>query len=208
MDSYEKKLRIIKNNLNVETYKCHINLDKRKQSVGFIGRLSAEKGIMPLLEAAKMIKDSGINFIIAGEGPLKKQVEETIRSPDLSHVSYIGWIEKIEIIKLLNDIRLFILPSAGEGTPYAVLEAMACGTPVLVTKVGGICDLINDKQSGFILPDLKPKTIAKSITEALNYPELNSVAQRGQDYVRKNYSLSVSVTQWKNVLNELIGDYQ
>jgi glycosyltransferase involved in cell wall biosynthesis len=203
LEPFQEKLRIVNNNLDIDSYKNIVKFRERKQIVGFVGRLSGEKGINHLLTSAYILRNSGIDFVIVGDGPLRREVEAGLLSRDLSNVSYLGWIEKSRIVHFYNEIRLLVLPSSGEGVPNAVLEAMACGTPVLATPVGGVADLIVHQQTGFLLPDTRPETIAGAIVEALQSPNLEVIAKRGQDYVRCNYSLPVSSSQWQAILCEV-----
>jgi glycosyltransferase involved in cell wall biosynthesis len=172
--------------------------------VGFLGRLSPGKGITQLLAAAAALRESGIVFRFIGDGPLRGEVETALRRPELSHVEFIGWADADVIVQSLNDFRLLVLPSESEGLPGSVLEAMACGTPVLATAVGAIPDVIQHNVTGFILPDQEPATIARSIQEALNHPDLVAIAKRGQQLVFESYSLSAATREWRDILDRLV----
>src|SRR5919202_3656531 len=138
-----------------------------------------------------------------GDGPLRDDVERALRRPTLSHVALVGWIGSDELVRHLNRFRLLVLPSASEGVPNVVLEAMACGTAVLATPAGGIPDLIRHNVTGFILLARDPTTIANSIRAALNHPDLPAIARRGRSHVLAHYSLAASSTKWGAVLEEL-----
>jgi glycosyltransferase involved in cell wall biosynthesis len=107
------------------------------------------------------------------------------------------------MISHLNNMRLMVLPSAGEGMPNTILEAMACETPVLATPVGGISELIQHQVTGYLLKDRSPETIAKAIVEALADEGLPMVARRAHEYVEQNYSLEASTRRWRSVLEDL-----
>jgi len=101
-------------------------------------------------------------------------------------VMFTGWVPHEELPKYLNDIKLYVLPSYSEGLPKATLEAMACGTPVLVTPVGGIPDVIKDGKTGFITEDNSSECIARNIIRALSHPNLDQSARMGQLLLKRN----------------------
>jgi glycosyltransferase involved in cell wall biosynthesis len=202
LEPYLDKLRIANLYIDTSKYTENISLDSRGRAVGFLGRLSAEKGILNLLDAAQIMYSTGINFMIAGDGPLRKDVEKLLEAPDLAHAKYLGWLGPEEITKFMNGIRIFILPSAGEGIPNSALEAMACGTPVLATPVGGLNELIVESETGYFISDPTPAGLARSILCTLSDPNLAAVALKGKEFVNSNYSLSASSRKWRRVLSE------
>ncbi|HQK83554.1 MAG TPA: glycosyltransferase family 4 protein, partial [Atribacter sp.] len=78
--------------------------------------------------------------------------------------------------------------------------AMACGTPVLATPVGAIPEVIQDGVTGFIMENNTPECIARNVMRALNHPDLEGIAERGRQYVEKNYSFKETLKRWENIL--------
>lgn len=109
----------------------------------FVGRIVENKGINILLAA---IKQTTLRVLIIGEGPLKKELEEKVKSWGIEdQVSFYGWAkDHIEIAELMNKSKLLVMPSYNEGGPRVVVEAMACGVPVLATPVGIVPDLMKN----------------------------------------------------------------
>lgn len=100
-------------------------------------------------------------------------------------------------------MKLLILPSYSEGLPAVILEAMACGTPVLATSVGGITHLIDDTKTGFIMEDNFPETIARNVTRALKFERLDELAQNARSIIEKEFTYDVSEEKWKMVLQNI-----
>jgi len=180
---------------------------QREEIVGYIGGLSKTKGVLNLLQAIPNIlelKKRQIEFLIAGDGDLVNFIREFINKNELTDkVKLLGWIPHRELPKYLNELKLLILASYSEGLPNIMLESMACGTPVLVTPVGAIPDVIKDGKTGFIMEDNSPECIARSVIRALSYPNLEQIAENARTLVEKEYTFEVAVKGYKNILASL-----
>jgi glycosyltransferase involved in cell wall biosynthesis len=84
-----------------------------------------------------------------------------------------------------------------------MLEAMACGTPILASPVGAIPDLIKDGETGFIMADNSPECIARNIIRALNHPYLEKIADNGRALVEKEFTFEKAVERYRELLNSL-----
>jgi glycosyltransferase involved in cell wall biosynthesis len=204
LQRYRSKISIAGEHfLDFNKFKREIPLSNRPDLLGYIGRLDEEKGILSLLEAIPKVLegDDHISFLIGGDGPLRPKVEEYLKKAGLkSRVSYIGWIPHNEMPGYLNKLKLLVLPSYTEGISNVMLEAMACGTPVLATPVGAILDVITDEQSGFIIEDNSPNCIARNIIKAIKHPELKKIAENGRTLVEKEFSYEKTVEKFRNSL--------
>jgi len=115
-------------------------LEKKYDAI-FVGRLVENKGVYMFLDA---VKKSGATALLVGTGPELSGIKKYIAHHDLSHkVTIHGWArDHQEVASLLNRSRVLIMPSFNEGGPRVVLEAMACGVPVLATPVGIVPDIV------------------------------------------------------------------
>ena len=147
-------------------------------------------------------KKSEVRFMICGEGALAHQVGKNIKAHDLEDITeFKDWIAHEDVPRYLNDLKLLVLPSFTEGLPNILLEAMACGTPVLSTAVGAVPDIIKDCETGFLLESNNPAHIAYKIIALLNNPELLSkVSLNACRYVRDNFNKEKTVEAWREVL--------
>jgi len=180
---------------------------ERGRLVGYIGRLSEEKGILNLIEAIPPLleTDDKICFLIGGDGHLRSAVEEYLSRKQLrGRVDYVGWVPHERVPDYLNELRLLILPSYSEGLPNIMLEAMACGTVVLATPVGGIPDVIRDGVTGFIMEDNSVDCIARNIARVLNHEDLEQVAGNARALVEKEYTYQSAVERYGLVLSQFV----
>lgn len=120
--------------------------------LGFFGRLSREKGIVYLLHALRMLRESGVaaKLIVLGEGAQRAELENIIREEKLSdQVIFAGFQRNIE--EWLAAADIFVLPSLTEGTPMALLEAMSLGLPCIASAVGGVPKVIDSGENGILV---------------------------------------------------------
>ena len=103
-----------------------------------------------------------------GDGALRPAIEHFILDNNLGEtVTLPGWVPHESLGDFLNQMKLLVIPSDTEGLPNSMLEAMACGTPVLATPVGGIPSFVTDGKTGFILQDNSPHCITSGIIRIL-----------------------------------------
>jgi len=181
--------------------------NNRNNILGYVGRLDKGKGVINLIKAFKLISNNieNIQLLIIGDGPLFYELNNLVVNECLQDkIIFIGWVSPEDVAKYLNKMKLMILPSYSEGLPVSILEAMACGTPVLATSVGGIPDIIKDGYTGFILKNNTPEEIAKSIRNILNSNNLNKIANRSRLLVKKEYTFKALESIYKDIFNELI----
>jgi glycosyltransferase involved in cell wall biosynthesis len=178
------------------------NLNERRCIIGYVGRLSRVKGTLNLVQAIPLLsQEKEMTFLIAGTGELYSEIERFIRDNELeAQVTLAGWIPHNDLPRTLNKLKLLVLPSYSEALPNILLEAMACGTPVLATPVGAIPDIIKDGETGFLLESNDPKHIADKIVELLGKPELlEKVSKNAYKWVRENFNQEKTLDSWQRV---------
>lgn len=103
-------------------------------------------------------------MLIGGDGELKESIAASLQEQGVTaRVELPGWISHDDLPRYLNQLRLLVLPSYTEGLPNIMLEAMACGTPVLATPVGAIPDVIIDGRTGFVMDNMTPWTLRSTL---------------------------------------------
>ena len=192
--------------LDFTTFTVTTPYKDRPLLIGYIGRMSAEKGVQHFVRALPAILSNhqDLRVLIGGDGQLKQAIETSLQEMGVTdRVDLPGWISHEDLPNYLNQLRLLVLPSYTEGLPNIMLEAMACGTPVLATPVGAIPDVIRDGETGFIMEDNSPECIARNVMRALNDPDLEEVAERGRRYVEGEFTFEKAVERWRGILGEI-----
>jgi len=143
----------------------------------FLGHLSGVKGVDVLVEAWSRVAATsdaggrGARLVLAGDGRDRDQVAERVRTLGLDDsVEMPGWVEADRAGELVRDAEVFVLPSRWEGQPMAILEAMAAGLAVVATPVGGVPDLVDDR-NGLLVEVGDAAALADALVGLLDDPE-------------------------------------
>jgi glycosyltransferase involved in cell wall biosynthesis len=137
--------------------------------VGTVGRLVPVKAHRTLIEAAARLRsaDGRVRVVIAGEGPLRGDLERQIVALGLhDRVELLGHRADVEVV--LGSCDVFVLPSASEGLCNTILEAMASRLPVVATQVGGADEMVIPGETGWLVPPGSPSALAAAIAAALS----------------------------------------
>ena len=190
MNINAKKDKIVELSLYVDINKFSKKklINDRRFDIGYIGRFAYEKRVLELLQAIKGLKGDGYKFkvLIGGSGPLLLNVVDTIEEINSNkYIFFQGWISPKKMPDILNNIKILVLPSDTEGLPNIVIEAMACGTIALATKVGGIPDVVIPQKTGFLLEGNSPHEIANGLVYVLNHESLERISTDSSRYIRE-----------------------
>jgi glycosyltransferase involved in cell wall biosynthesis len=146
-----------------------LGLPAEGRFVGWVGRLSPEKGADVFLAALARLGRADVGAVVLGEGRLRAPLEAEARALGLGgRVRWLGLVPGAG--RLAAAFDLFVLSSRTEGTPIALFEAMAAGTPIVATRVGGVPDVLRDGQDALLVPPEDPGALAAAMATALDKP--------------------------------------
>lgn len=150
-----------RSNASERDYRAELAIPQGALMAVFVGRLIPEKGIKALIEAScsDEIRNRGIFFVLAGDGPLAKDVEGA--TSKVFH--WLGRCSAEDTSALLQQADVLCLPSRSEGFSTVLLESSACGTPSVVTDVGGAQELIPNESYGLIINSAQAKDVIKAL---------------------------------------------
>lgn len=130
----------------------HPAVAEEKTTLLYVGRLGARKGLDLALRALAEVDDEGVEFLIAGTGRHEETLRELARELGIAdRVWFLGYVPDQDLPVLYSSADVFVLPSRYEGFGLVLLEAMACGTPVIGADAGGIPTAIGDNDTGLIV---------------------------------------------------------
>jgi colanic acid/amylovoran biosynthesis glycosyltransferase len=179
-----------------------------------VARLVEKKGLETGLRAFALLRSAVPNAIwqIAGEGPLRPHIEGLVRELALGDcVSLRGAIPREAVRRLLDESHLFLAPSVTaadgdqEGTPVAIMEAMACGLPVISTHHSGIGELVADGVSGLLVPERGVAALSEAMRGLATAPERwEAMGREGRAIVEREYDTWILGDRLEKLLMDLV----
>ena len=169
----------------------------------FTGRLAAVKRIDILLQAVKDIanKIPSVKLLIIGEGNLHGDLRQLARDLDIDHhVSFAGYLADDDIVTWLRKSKVFVLTSDSEGLSLAMMEAMMCGLPAVVSDVGDLRDLVEDGVNGYLVPRRSPELFAARIIELLTDARRLEAFSKAARYSALRYTTEAATAKWDNII--------
>lgn len=183
--------------------------DPRYFVVGTVGRLQPVKDQLTLVRAMIELWRSDesarrwLRLALVGDGPLRAEAEELLRRENVAdHAWFAG--ARDDVPRIMRGLDLFVLPSRAEGISNTLLEAMASGLPVVATRVGGNPELMEEGESGILVPPMDPPAMAAAIGR---YYSSRDTAKRHGAFAReiavRRFGLDVMVANYLNLYDRL-----
>jgi glycosyltransferase involved in cell wall biosynthesis len=193
---------VVSNSVDTTTYAPPARgaLDEREAIVLFVGSLIARKGVDTLVRAMAQVLaaqpcnhgDRGYRLVIVGEGPEQANLAALAASLGIApSIEFAGFLPQAEVARWMQRARLFVLPSNEEGQGVVLLEAMASGTPVVASNVGGIPEVM-PVGTGHLAPPGDARALAEEMLAILADPaHWQQLSQSGRRHVQQHYSAEV-----------------
>lgn len=191
------KVTVIHNGVDPEKYHPRDGQESlakfsiRPPFVFFVGRLSRQKGIFDLIEAMKYVPQ-GTMLVLATGKPDTPEIEDDLRRAVRSADNLV-WIREMledpDLVNLYNEAAVFACPSIYEPFGIINLEAMACETPVVASRVGGIKEVVVDGETGLLVPPSDPAKLGQAITQVIEDPKAAvRMGKAGRQHVLRNFT--------------------
>jgi len=197
--------------------------DKVGINIGYIGRLVEGKGLEDLLEAVKILKNQSLparpnpptdgaggglrawSLVIYGIGPLKSKLEKLAKELKIADkIEWRGFVPYGKVPQALSQIDIFVYPSWHEGFGRSIMEALAMEKAVVTTNVGGIPDLINDGENGFLVEPHKPEELTEKLKILMKSKELREkFGKAGREWVSKNFEWNDGIKKFAQIFLNL-----
>lgn len=185
-------------------------IDVNSNVIGFVGRLSPEKNVELLLWAfKKALEISAIPansvLLVVGDGLLRNQLSDLSAKLSISNrVIFTGF--RLDVHRLINSMDMLVLPSRAEGIPCVVLEAMACGVPVVLSDILCHKELLKKAECGLIFKaeDLEDLVKCLSILSN-NYDLRRKMGENGRIYVENNHAVNRVFTEYLKSIIDCVG---
>lgn len=175
-----------------EPLRRSLGLDPPTVVAGFVGRLEHERGLEGLVDLVALLVGQGCDArcLVVGEGPAEGALRQRAEARQIAHrVMLVGF--RVDVTAMLAAMDLFVLPRQTPEPPMALLEAMACGLPVVAV---GASQIIRDGETGRLVPAGQPESLDRIVLELARDPERRrALGERGRSYVSGHHSLEAMV---------------
>lgn len=195
-------------NYNVSDVRKELRIKEDDISVLFVGRLIKMKGVEYLIRAVKGLIPlySNLKLVIVGDGDAREE-NERITSSIKENVIFTGY--RSDAYRFMCAADIVVLPSLCEGCPNVVLEAMACGTPVIASRVGAVPDIIENDKTGIIV---KPKDVVglkRALVQLMEDRELaREMGERGRGRIENYFTWDAVCKKLEGFYEEVIKEYK
>ncbi|PKO16185.1 MAG: hypothetical protein CVU39_09165 [Chloroflexi bacterium HGW-Chloroflexi-10] len=169
----------------------------------FAGRFMEQKNPLGLIAILATIKHLPWRFVMIGDGPLKPAVEAAIQEAGLAERCQLtGWVSPEEVRQYFLESDLLLMPSLSEGLPVVGVQALSAGLALVVSRIGGFLDLVDEGQNGYLLPANRMESWTEVLSELLAHPEELLAMRRSSLAMAQRFDLDTIVTQYLAVFEK------
>jgi glycosyltransferase involved in cell wall biosynthesis len=189
--------------LSPESAREELNLSTELFHIGWVGRITREKGPDVLVEALAALGDLNAHVTLIGEGADRRKLEERTRELGIEHmVSWPGEVARAS--RLFPAFDVFVNSSRTEGTPITLLEAMHARVPIVATSVGGVPEVVSPDEA-ILIPSENPPALASAIREVHDHPvDAATRAGRARMRLEKDFSISPWIDSYTRIYEQAI----
>ncbi|CAG0935230.1 glycogen synthase [Thermoflexales bacterium] len=188
-------------------YRTRLGIPNSSPVAGAIARLELQKGLVYFIQAMPVVLQQvpDAHFIISGDGPLREALcTEAEQQGVSSRVHFTGW--ESEVGRVLSVLNIMVTPSLWEAFGIVNLEAMACGVPIVASRVNGIPEVVRDNETGLLVPPADPAKLAQAIIDLMNDQERrHQMGAYGQEWAARHFSVSTMVKSHEQLYQALVG---
>jgi glycosyltransferase involved in cell wall biosynthesis len=212
------RIKVIYNGITPQTFDKSKTADLRKVLgfsendfiVGFIGRLSVQKGLIFALEGFKLLaeKFDNAHLLICGEGELRNDADNFIIKNNLQNKIHLLGFRK-DIPDLMRTIDVLLTPSLWEGFGIVLIEAMASGKPVVASMISSIPEIIEDGVSGILIPPENSNSIYDALSRLLSNPGMcRQLGKNGLKIFNEKFTSYKMIKSYEEVFDRLLRSRQ
>lgn len=189
------KVVTVNNGVDTNFFVPKTTNDVNSSYILYAGRLDSRKGLIDLIMAAKYVckEHSDIKFILVGNGSLEKYLKQKVNKLGLKkNFNFVGFVSNTKILEYYQNSTVYVNPSYYEGLPTTLLEAMACEIASVATNVEGNSELINDGETGLLVPPQNPKILSAAIINLLDDEKLRQkLGKNARQHIVNNYDWEI-----------------
>ncbi|MEL7061228.1 MAG: glycosyltransferase family 4 protein [Acidobacteriota bacterium] len=190
------RLAIVHNGLDADRFRPGSRAER--PTVLCLGRLKRYKSVDTLVQAAARWRRHGLDVhtVIAGDGPHRAALERLATELDVDRVTFTGAVDEEAKVRLLQQAHVVVQPSLKEGWGMTVIEANACGTPVVAAAVAGLRDSVRDGETGLLVPPGDPEALAAGVRSLFETPQRRAALGENAQRWAARFTWDRTATSW------------
>jgi len=205
-----KSIKTISNGIDLKRFvpqekkSCGIYGSEKKFVVGYFGRISEEKGPDLFLSIAEHFhQNENIFFIMAGDGPMKENINEHVKKAELNHLVHLVGIVDVE--RELPRCDVIVIPSRIDGRPNIAMESLSMGIPVIASNVGGLSRIVHDGKTGFLCEPENVGCFTEMITRLMeNTAMLSQMKKQSRSDAEKKMDINRTFDAYDETFKGLV----
>ncbi len=212
------KIRVVRNGVDTDLYRprpdgkrddrlaASLGIALEERVVGIVADLRRQKDHATFLDAGRRVIERvpRTRLLLVGDGPLRRELEDEAARLGLgARAVFAG--QRDDVAALLGIMDVSVLSSTNEGLPYAALESMASGVPLVATAVGAVPEMVGDDPTAIIVPPRRPDALADATVALLQDPDrARVIAANARRRVEERYTVAAAVREAEDVFEELV----
>lgn len=200
----ENKITRIWNGIDVDRFKYTGPADSLTAIT--VSRLSPEKDLLTMIDAVQLVVKSIPQFrlLIVGNGPEREKLEQKTATLYLeSHIQFLG--ERNDVPDLLSQAGFYVSSSLTEGISLTLLEAMSVGLPIVATSVGGNPEIVQEPETGILVPSANSSKLANAIIQMCHQKESwQDLGQRARARVERHFNIRTMIKEYETLYHKLL----
>jgi glycosyltransferase involved in cell wall biosynthesis len=200
-----KKVAVIPNGIDLSVFRPGVKINKDNPTVGMQSRLAANKDHPTLLHAIALLKKQGDNLTlsIAGDGSTKQDLTRLSQELKIdNNVKFTGMLEESGLVPFLQQLTVYVHASLGETMSTAIMQAMACGLPIIASDVSGINNMIIHGKTGILVTVKNDELLSGAIKQLLNNPSYaGELGNNAYEFAKQHYSNLTMFKKYKAIFS-------
>jgi len=193
---------------------AELNASANEVLIGYVGRITESKGLGTLVHSLGDIKSLPWRLVLIGKGPYEEELKRLAQSLDVGHrISALGYVSHPDVPQYLSTLDVLVLPSETQSSwkeqfGRVIIEAMACGTPVVGSDSGEIPNLIRATGGGLVFPERNSQALADRLQTLIEDPdERQRLAAKGRQSVAQDYTLAPLARRFAATVEESVANH-
>lgn len=204
-EHYPVDIKVIPNGVDLTVLDPGVVKVNKPPQLIFAGRFTPQKNPLALVRVMAQLTDLDWNFVMLGDGPLRKEVEREIAAADLqARFTLTGWVTPDEVIASFKESDILFMPSIAEGLPIVGVQALAMGLAIVGSQVGGFTELVEQGKNGYLFSPDHGEAMQRELRKLISEPEMLLEFRRHSRESAQRFGINQVVDEYIQVFEDVV----